>query len=177
MILFYEKPWLAAIIFISVISVVKTFWLWFWKGLLLFPIQLDIQVFGRKIDQFSPTGSGSDLPYCAHDPHLCLSVCFLIYILLSQYCSFHRRPVTAQACLSYHLVLLQLSPFPSLSCSELPLFSSFFFPHCPSLTALLSPTPRSTPSATVFTWPLHVTRSRARTPRMPSSTLHSSSLC
>lgn len=60
---------------------------------------------------------------------------------------------------------------PLLSCS-LPLS----LPHCPPTLAPPHPSSLSL-SATVFTWPLHVTWSWAKTPRMPASALRCSRPC
>lgn len=71
-----------------------------------------------------------------------------------------------------------IKDFPSFVFS-LPPFSlalSLSLPHCPPTLAPPHPSSLSL-SATVFTWPLHVTWSWAKTPRMPASALRCSRPC
>lgn len=70
-----------------------------------------------------------------------------------------------------------IKDFPSFVFSLLPLLSrSLSLPHCPPTLAPPHPSSLSL-SATVFTWPLHVTWSWAKTPRMPASALRCSRPC
>lgn len=80
--------------------------------------------------------------------------------------------------LFYFSQLLWLKTFPLLF-SHYPPFSlalSLSLPHCPPTLAPPHPSSLSL-SATVFTWPLHVTWSWAKTPRMPASALRCSRPC
>lgn len=83
---------------------------------------------------------------------------------------------------------VQPSPVPSTSCVKDFLSLVLFIPTVSlshSLTHSLESPPSCSPAppcppppgATVFTWPLHVTWSQAKTPRMPSSALHCSRPC
>lgn len=102
--------------------------------------------------------------------------CFISFILHMLICA---------GCVILSLVTLSKIFFPKLDCfsgspaKDFP--SLILFSHSPLLSLSLSlslslpsghstPSPTSlSPSATVFTWPLHVTWSWARTPRMPTS--------